>query len=169
MFGSAINFKSAIGGSDFIINDRYTYPKMWAQSPFYYIAVTTVDGLHGSDLSIESHPMPNYIGEKSGDIFRRGKTITLSGTIQAMNFAKLEEGAEFLQQMFAATNLRPLIWKRWSDGVQVYVMARVNQDLAITETVSDFSYRWNYTVAVRADDPRTYKASDNTVFPTWQA
>lgn len=168
MFGSAINFKSSDGITDFIINDRVNHPKLWAQSPYYYIMVNNVDGLYGADLSIESHPLPNYIGEKSGDIFRRGKTITISGTIQAANFGALERGAEFLQQMFADTGLRKLIWTRWSDSIQVYYIARINQDLAISQTISDLSYRYNYTVAVRADDPRTYKVSDDTVYPTWQ-
>jgi hypothetical protein len=169
MFGSAINFKSNSEVTSFVINDRYNQPNLWAQSPFYYIFVQNVDGLYGSDLSIESHPMPNFIGEKSGDIFRRGKTITLSGTIQAMSLGALERGAEFLQQMFTETLPRKLIWTRWADGVQVYYIARVNQDLSISQAISDKSYRYNYTVAVRADDPRTYKVSDNTVYPTFQA
>jgi hypothetical protein len=42
--------------------------------------------------------MPNFIGEKSGDIFRRGKTITLSGTVQAMSIGALERGAEFFNR-----------------------------------------------------------------------
>jgi len=169
MFGSAINFKSADGTTNYIINDRTNQPRLWATTPFYYISVQNVDGLYGADLSIESHPLPNFIGEKSGDIFRRGKTITLSGTIQALSMGALERGAEFLQQMFTETAYRHLIWTRWADGVQVYYIARVNQDLAISQTVSDNSFKYNYTVAVRADDPRTYKVSDNTVYPTWQA
>lgn len=169
MFGSAINFKSSDGTTDFKINDRANQPKMAGQSPFYYVFVSSVDGLYGADLSLESHPIPNYIGEKSGDIFRRGKTITISGQIQALSFGALHRGAEFLQQMFTEVAPRKLIWTRWADGVQVYYVARINQDLAITETVSDTSYRYNFTVAVRADDPRTYKVSDDSIYPVWQA
>jgi hypothetical protein len=169
MFGSAINFKSFDGATSFIINDRTNQPNLWGQSPFYYIFVQNVDGLYGADLSIESHSLPNFIGERSGDIFRRGKTITLSGTIQAMSLGALERGAEFLQHMFTETKPRKLIWTRWADGVQVYYIARINQDLSISQTVSDTSYRYNYTVAVRADDPQTYKVSDNSLYPTWQA
>lgn len=169
MFGSAINFKSANGSTDYKINDRANQPLLWGQSPFYYVTVSNVDGLYGADLEIETHPIPNFIGEKSGDIFRRGKTITLSGNIQAASLGALHRGAEFLQQMFTETARRHLIWTRWADGVQVYYVARVNQDLAISETASDRSYRYNYTVAVRAEDPRTYKVSDNTLYPTFQA
>jgi hypothetical protein len=169
MFGSAINFKSGNGATSFVINDRASFPKLYGQSPFYYISVSSVDGLYGADLSLESHPLPNFIGEKSGDIFRRGKTITISGTIQALSIGALERGAEFLQQMFTETAERKLIWTRWADGIAVYYIARINQDLAITQTISDASYRYNYTVAVRADDPRTYKVSDDTVYPTFQA
>lgn len=169
MFGSAINFKSNNEATNFVINDRYNQPRLWAESPFYYIFVQNVDGLYSSDLSIESHPTPNFIGEKSGDIFRRGKTITISGNIQGMSLGALERGADFLQQMFTETKPRKLIWTRWADGVQVYFIARINQDLSISQTASDRSYRYNYTVAVRADDPRTYKVSDDSLYPTWQA
>lgn len=169
MFGSAINLKSANGSTNFIINDRANQPKLYAQSPYYYIFVQNVDGLYGADLSLESHPIPNFIGEKSGDIFRRGKTITISGYVQGLSMGALERGAEFLQQMFTETAKRQLIWTRWADGVQVYYVVRINQDLAISQSASDASYRYNYTVAVRADDPRTYKVSDNTIYPTWQA
>jgi hypothetical protein len=169
MFGSKINFRSASGAIDFIINDRASFPKLHGQSPFYYISVTSVDGLYGADLSLESHPIPNFIGEKSGDIFRRGKTITISGTIQALSMGALERGAEFLQQMFTETAFRKLIWTRWADGVSVYYIARINQDLSITQSISDHSYRYNYTVAVRADDPRTRNLSGDAIYPSWQA
>jgi hypothetical protein len=169
MFGSVINFKSSDGSTDYKINDRANQPKLWAQSPFYYISVTSVDGLYGADLSLESHPLPNFIGEKSGDIFRRGKTITLTGNVQAASLGALERGADFLKHMFTDTGFRKLIYTRIGDGIQVYFIARINQDLAITETASDLSYRYNYTVAVRADDPRSYKVSDDSLYPTYQA
>jgi hypothetical protein len=168
MIGTAISFLSANEATTYTINDRSNQQLLQEQSPFYYIFVDSVDGLYQSDISYESHPIPNATGEKSGDVFRRGKTITLSGNIYGRNLAKLEEGAEYLQTMFAEKALRKLRWTRRIDGVQVYLKCRVSQDLAVVQSFSDGKYRWSWVVGLRADYPFTYKSSDNTLYPTFQ-
>lgn len=167
MFHTSLNFKS-VGGSSFIINDRTSFPRLWHQSPYYYISVESVDGLHGSDISTETHPIPNSIGEYSGDVIRRGKTVTITGDIRALNLRALEAGVDFLQQMFTETGKRKLVWTR-RDGVTVYLIGRINQDLAVVESIDSFSFRYAYTVGIRCDDPRTRNNSGDAVYPTWQA
>jgi hypothetical protein len=167
MIGTAINFKSFDGATNFIINNRATQPTLHAESPFYYISVEAIEGLYQADISYESHPIPNAVGEKSGDVFRRGKTITISGKIYGTNLGKLEEGADFLYRMFADKRLRKLTWTR-RDTIAVYINCRVNQDLSIVQTVSEGRYSWPWVVGLRADIPFTYKVSDNSLYPTWQ-
>lgn len=162
MIGRTITFGS------FTINNRAAQPNLWAQSPFYYISVSSIDGLSAADISYESHPIPYAIGEKSGDVFRRGKSVTITGKIEALNVAYLETGADFLGQMFADRTLRNLSWTRISDGVAIYLKCRINQDLSIVESFQEGRYSWPYTVGLRADDPRTRRVSDSTVYPTWQ-
>ncbi len=172
MFGSKITFKSVDGMTSYIINDRTSgtgQTRLWAQTPFYYIAVANVDGLYSADVTYESHPIPNATGEMSGDVFRTGKTITISGDITALSLGALERGADYLQQMFNETGKRKLIWTRWADGIEVYLTCRVNQDLSIAQTATSYEYRWEYVVGLRADDPRTRKTSGDTVYPTWQS
>jgi hypothetical protein len=138
-------------------------------APFYFVCVTSVDGLWGADMSYETHPIPNLIGEKSGDVFRRGKTITLSGIIYARGMAELYEGSYYLQNMFAeVSGLRKLLFTPWNYNAQLYVKCRVSQDLSIVESFDSFKMEWPWTVGLRCDDPRTYLASSNTVFPTYQ-
>lgn len=171
MLGTSISFFSNDGGTQYVINDNFSYPNLWAEEPFYFISVTSVDGLYSSDISFESHPLPNATGEKSGDVFRRGKTITLSGQIQALNITALETGATFLRQMFNETLPRKLVWYPWeyvADGIGIYLTCRVNQDLAIVQEFDSFDYRYNWTVGLRADDPRTRNIDDDLVFPDWQ-
>lgn len=166
MLGKSIQYKSVNEGTTYTINDR-SYESLMV-APFYFIAVENVDGLWGADISYESHPIPNLIGEKSGDVFRRGKTITLTGTIYARGMAELYEGSYYLQQMFAeVSGLRKLLFTPWNYSMQLYVKCRVTQDLAIVEQVSS-THRWPWTVGLRCDDPRTYRADNNTVYPTWQ-
>lgn len=169
MLGKPVDFKSADGGTTYTINDRYTTNVDLQTSPYYYISLDSVDGLWGSDISYESHPIPNAIGEKSGDVFRRGKTITLTGKIYGRNLHNLYDGCEYLQHMFAETAIRKLQFTRWNDSFQIYINCRVSQDLVIVETLDGGKYVFSYTVGLRADDPRSYKVSDNSLYPTWQA
>lgn len=167
MLGKPISYESVGGGTTFTINDR-TYESLMV-SPFYFICVETVDGLWGADISYESHPIPNLIGEKSGDVFRRGKTITLTGKIYARGMAELYEGAYYLQNMFAqVSGLRRLLFTPWNYNQQLYVSCRVVQDLAIVESTEAFGHKWPWTVGLRADDPRTRLASNGSVFPSFQ-
>lgn len=168
MLGHIIDYRSTGGGS-FIINNRATIAGgQWA-SPFYYIQVTSVDGHFGADISYESHPIPNAPGEKSGDVFRRGKTLTLSGDIWGRGFSEIYSGADFLQQMLAEKELRKLVFIPWNHGIQLYYNARPYQDLTIAESYEDGKYKLGWTFALRTDQPFSYKLSDNSLFPTWQA
>lgn len=172
MIGKAVNFLSADGGTNFIINDRATQTMLWYQSPYYYISLKTAEGLGGSDIDYEAHPIPGVqgvvIGEKSGDVIRRGRGVTLSGEIEALNMTALELGADFLGQMFADTALRKLIWTRYADNVQIYLKCRVNNDLVITQTAESGRYSWQWVVGLRADDPRTRRVDNDAVYPSWQ-
>jgi hypothetical protein len=162
MIGSPITFNG------FTINNHAGQPLLQAQAPFYYIAVTNVDGLYTSDISYESHPLPNITGEKSGDVFRRGKTITLSGNITGHNFSYLLNGVDYLYNMFASTTIHELGWTRQNDSMAVYINCRVQQDLSVVESIGSLLPRFAWVIGLRADNPRSYKQSDDTLYPSWQ-
>lgn len=168
MLGHVIDYKSS-GGSSFVINDRSAILSGNWTPPYYYIQVESVDGHYSADLSYESHPIPNAIGEISGDVFRRGKTLTFSGTIWGRGLSEIYTGADFLYQMLADTSSRQLVFIPWNHGIQLYYAARPYQDLSITENFNSSTFKLLYTFALRADDPRSYKLMDNSLFPTWQA
>jgi hypothetical protein len=155
-------------GASFYINDR-TLDALNA-SPFYSIRVANVDGIWGTDRSIESHPIPSTLGERHGDNFKRGKTITLSGTVQGLNLRNLREGQQRLKQALWTDAEFPLKFTMWDDtATLVYYTVYVSQDLDMPETQDTYDrYIRQWTVALRADDPRTRKVSDSTVYPTWQ-
>jgi len=162
MLGSAVTFNG------FTINNRASQPLLHAQAPFYYIMLKNVDGLTNADISYESYPLPQVVGEKSGDVWRRGKTITLSGNVYGLNYTYLWQGVGYLQQMFASTAMHALAWTRTQDNIGVYINCRVNQDLSIVEGLDSDVYRIPWVVGLRADIPFTYKSSDSSLYPTWQ-
>jgi len=115
MFPTKLTLYSSDGSSNWVINDRATQTKLWAQSPYYYISAESVDGLYSSDISYETHPIPNEVGEFSGDVFRRGKTVTITGNVTALSLGALERGVDYLYQAFADTGRRKLLWTRLAD------------------------------------------------------
>lgn len=168
MIGSYIKYYTFAGADSFTINDRVNQPLLHGQAPFYYISVTSADGLYSGDISYESNPIPNATGEKAGDVFERGKTITLTGKIHGFNVGAVARGAEYLQQMFNEKALRKLVFKRLQDNIVVYYKGKVNQGLTIIESFEDGKYEWDWVVGIRTDMPFTYKLSDDTLYPTWQ-
>ena len=168
MLGHIIDYRNTSGASN-IINDRTPILTGNWESPYYYIQVQSVDGHYAADISYESHPIPNAIGEKSGDVFRRGKTLTLSGTIWGRGISEVYSGADFLSQMLAEVAIRQLVFTPWNHGIQLYYACRPYQDLSIAEGFESQTPRLGFTFALRADDPRSYRLSDGALFPTWQA
>lgn len=165
MLGHVIDYRSSGGGS-FVFNNRINY---MTTSPFYYINVTSVDGHFGADISFESNPIPNAPGEKIGDTFRRGKTLTFSGTIWGRGFSEIYSGADFLQQMLAEQELRKLVFIPWNHNIQLYYMAQPYQDLVVVEQFDNSTFKLNFTFALRTESPFSFKLSDDSLFPTWQA
>jgi hypothetical protein len=159
-------FKNFAETFDWTINDQASLRSNWADAPYYYIHLESADGFFGSDVSTESHPIPHGIGERSGDSFRRGKGITLSGSIEGRNVADLQIAALYLQQMFWDTQPRKLVWTGL-DGTPAYYTCRVLNDISITEDYSQLNPKWQWTVGLRADDPRAYVLSDDSLYYTW--
>jgi len=164
MLGHVIDYRSS-GGSSFIINNRIDYNSV---APFYYIQVESVDGHFGADISYEAHPIPNAIGEKSGDVFRRGKTLTLSGKIYGRGISEIYSGADFLGSALAERVIRKLVYIPWNHNIQLYFNCRPYQDLSITESFESNVPKFSFVFGLRCDDPRSRKLSDDSVFPTYQ-
>lgn len=167
MITSKINYRSANGSVDWIINDQTSMRSGWSTSPYYYICVDDTPGLYGTDVEVETHTIPHAIGEKSGDILRRGKGFSLSGYIEAPNIDYLQDAVAFLMQMFWDTSERKLIWKYKTVGTDIYLKCRVVNDIDIRETYNSYSPRFTWSVGLRADDPRFRVLSNDALFYSW--
>lgn len=135
-------------------------------SPFYFIPVRSVDGLWGADVRYESHVVPSADGERSGDVFYSGKTITLSGQVIARDLATLRQGQRALQQAFWDLEKHDLQFTLWGE-VQAFVTCRVSQPFVMAEQQQDELPTRTWTVALRADDPRIFKVADGTPLYSW--
>lgn len=166
MIKGVIKYRSVDGSTDYILNDQASMRSKWTIAPWWYIKVETADGLFGADISSESNPIPHAIGERSGDTYRKGKGISLNGTIEGRNITDMEAATRYLQPAFWDARPRKLIYTEY-DGTVCYFLCRVLNDLSISVTYSVQNPRWTWTVGLRCDDPRQRKLSDNSLFYSW--
>ncbi len=129
-----------------------------AQFGVWWVEIVTIDGLWDADIVDERFPIPAQSGERSGDDFYSGKTITINAIIHARTPDGLRSGQRAVQAAFADIDIHPLYMRSWVDANRLYVNCRKIQPLAMTEGIPSVAKPWEraFTVAVRADDPRIY-------------
>lgn len=149
-----------------------------SSSPYYWIPVTSVDGYYGDEIRYESHPIAGADGERSSTPLKSGKQLVLTGEIRALNLRLLRGAEEVLQEALwsgAKFNLLFHTWKSYAEGGytdssnRLYFKVRVNQPLVIVDQITSHEYKQNWTVGLRADDPRIYEESDDSTYHSWQS
>lgn len=148
---------------------------MWPRQPAnhpngYCIRTISIDGMWMPEFTTETHKRPGKIGDRSFDQFPSSKTVTLTGTIRATTMTKLRDGQA---RMFQAwwQGLGPYATHfgfQLAGTPQLYLMARLGQKPDMVEVVDhDLPVR-TWTFMVRADDPRVYQESNDSVYWDWQ-
>ena len=135
----------------------------------YWIHLTSVDGFFGDDIQYESHKIPAGVGERSAYAFRAGKSLTLTGEVWGKGLSELRQGQWILMSMFWDLLPHKLYFTPFPlGGARLYITCRSNQPLAMTDEFTKLNFlAQKWVVGLRADDPRSYKESDNTAYPTW--
>ncbi len=138
----------------------------------YWIRVTSVDGLFGDEIRYESHPIPSGTGERSSYAFRSGKQLVLTGEIWGKGISQLREGQWILQSMFWDLQPHKLYFTPWplvASGDSLYITCRCNQPLVMADEFTKLDGLVQlWTVGLRADNPRSFKTSNNSTYPVWQ-
>jgi hypothetical protein len=142
-------------------------------SPHHWIKLDSVDGLYDDEIRYESHVLPGVDGERSADVLLGGKQLVLTGTIYGWNLHYLRVGQRALQAAFYSRAQYKLYYYDWSDGgtgaFQLYFTVRKNQPLVMTDEITELGhYKVKWTIGLRADDPKSRKTSDNSVYPSFQ-
>lgn len=160
-----------LGSTNLTINDRAGADL--STSPNYWINVRSADGLYGEDERYESHPIPGGDGERSSTPLKAGKQIVLTGEIWAQGLDALRAGEEALQEAFwsgAKFQLKFNTWTSYSADPSnfLYYTVRKNQPLVIVDDFSEGKMKQNWTIGLRADDPRLYSDVSNAPVFSWQ-
>ena len=141
-------------------------------SPFYWFECKSIDGLWGTDVEVDSFPIPGGTGEHIGTPVKRGRTITYTGRLWASNLETLRAGQRAIQQALDDKQVHNLAIQykgTASTEVAFYFKAYCSQDVVMPEEQADDRMFRTFTFALRCPDPRSYKVSDNSLWPSWQA
>jgi hypothetical protein len=140
-------------------------PGAW-QSPFYWYRLLLVDGLWDEDVNFEVHNIPQQNRARSGDAYTGGKTLTLTGRVEAQNLAYLRQGQAQLKIAFADMQPHNLYFRLFDhvdgDGKPQYTRvyfkgARKNQKMDMPEAQTELAvWRRPFVVQLWVDDPKIY-------------
>jgi hypothetical protein len=130
-----------------ILNDRSTVDK---------ITILKIDGLADADVRDSREVNPSSDGETPGLALYGGRTVVLSGRVQAVTINKLRDMQQAIREAFADLSTeRPLICKTDRVARDAYIYCRKSQAIAWSEEWNHGQrfYR-DYMVTLRASDPR---------------
>lgn len=158
--------ESPITFNGITLQDQAVQDAAFEASPYYFVEVTNIDDI--VDILTEEHKIPGSIGVRSGDVLSGGRTLTFSGFVWGWNLDYMRQGQWALRQALADRADHPLAFTLWNEP-QLYITCHTLQDVHFVEAQADDKMRRSYTFSLRADDPRTYQVSDDSLYPTWQS
>lgn len=146
---------------------------MWPRdySNGYWCATRKVDGLFDPTFTQESHKVPEDIGDRPFSSYISNRPITLAGDLHARDFPNINSAAFAMAEACWDKDTHKIQWTLNLAGaspLDVYLNARVNQPLSMTETLdraNEVVLSW--AVALVADDPLIYKLSDDSLAFSW--
>lgn len=118
------------------------------------IRITEIGGLDDADVRDAREVNPAYHGETPFDAWYGGRTITLTGRIEAYTLEKLRDMQMALRQAFSELEEKPLILRSWNGSRDVYLNCRKSAAIAMRETQGDFRFFRDFMVTLRASNPR---------------
>lgn len=118
--------------------------------------ITRITGLDDADIRADSELVAGDHGEFPLDSYYGGRTITFTGYIRAGNVSKLRDLQEALQRAFVDLSEKPLYVFTGQPGRNWYINCRKNQPIAMVEEQTNFEYRREFLITLRASNPRKF-------------
>jgi len=118
--------------------------------------VTSVDGFYSADIRSNSIPNPGDHGETPLNNFVGGRTMLITGYIEAHNAERLEDLTQALVSSFYSMTEKPLVLSIADIDRDVQIMARLADKPQFSDRFDGFQFRRNFQLTLRATDPRWY-------------
>lgn len=153
-------------GSGLVLNDIEN--RNTNLDPFGWYRVLSIDGLWDQEMRTESYNLPNQHGARSGDYYYGGKTIVISGVIEAADMPNLRQMQNALADAFRDALPHKMFFQIIDGGghtdagyvtptaTQLFVTCRKNQKIDMPEVQVNLKHTRAFTIQLFADDPIIY-------------
>jgi phage-related protein len=118
------------------------------------IRVTEIGGLDDADVRDAREVNPSYHGETAFDAWYGGRTITLTGRIEAYSLEKMRDMQVALRQAFSVLEEQPLIFRSRDGNRDTFLNARKSAPMAMRESQTDMRFFRDFLITLRASNPR---------------
>ena len=152
--------ESRIVFNGLVLNNRSTVDKY---------RVTRIEGLADADVRDTREPNPSNHGETALDSLYGGRTLTLTGRVEAFTLNKLRAMQQALRSAFVdLTTEKPLIFRTGDTSRDGYLMCKKYQSIAWGEEQQGYNHFRDFMIPLRASNPRWFGylgQTLGTVFP----
>lgn len=130
--------------------------------------ITDIGGFDDADIRDARENNPGSHGETAYNAFYGGRTITLTGRIEAHNVKKLRDMQMALRGAFASLEEKPL-YIRGPGGIDnsALIMCRKSQPIQMKEVQNSYHPRRDFLISLRASNPRILGYRNNNANWTW--
>jgi hypothetical protein len=124
--------------------------------------VKLMDGLQGADIRDNREANPSDHGETPFDNYLGGRTILITGTVEAHNIGKLRDMQQALRTAMYSMTERPLIFHVGSIQRDVQIYCRLSDKISMPEKQDDNRPFREFSMTLHATDPRFRSVVDRT-------
>ena len=135
-----IGLESVLEYNTLRINDRSVYDT---------IRLTSIDGLGDADVRDSRVAYPGEHGEIASEALYGGRTITLTGRLEAGNISKLRDLAQALRSAFVDLQELPLTFIAPNPANNIQIYCRKVGPISIKEEQTNAQYWRNFQVTLR--------------------
>lgn len=129
--------------------------------------IIEIGGLGDADIRDTRDNNPSSDGETAFNAYYGGRTITLTGRIEAHNLGKLRDMQEAMRGAFATLEEQPLYFLTGDPTTNHYINCRKSQSLSMGEVQKDHDFYRDFLITLRASDPRfvSQRTHTTTIYP----
>lgn len=118
------------------------------------IRVRHIDGFADADVRYAAEANPASHGETPYDSYYGGRTIVITGRVEAHELHKLRDMQQALRQIFGDLRDHPLYIHPAKGGRASFIVCRKNQPITMAEEQAGPSFFRDFMVSLRASNPR---------------
>lgn len=122
--------------------------------------VLNLDGLQGADIRDNREANPSDHGETPFDNYLGGRTILITGRVEAHNIGKLRDMQQGLRTAFYSMQERPLIFHVGDPQRDVQIYCRMIDKISMREEQTNDRPHRDFQITLRASDPRFRSIAD---------